>query len=97
MPKYQFFKLEQTARDEYRWLDMADDTFLAQKTQFINQRFEVVGDVIYADNEQDAIAKFNSGIAYPLEEYNKAHGIGGIFYAAKGIYEEIKDWRQKRS
>lgn len=89
MPKYQFFKLEQTANDEYRWLDMAENTFLMHKEQLLGRGFEVIGDVIYADTEQEAIAKFNSGMIYPLEEYNKSNEIGGLFYFVKGISEEI--------
>lgn len=91
MPKYQFFKLEQTEGNEYQWLAMAEDTFLAQKEQLLRRGFEVVGDTIYAENEQDAIAKFNSGMIYPLDEYNTSTPIGGLIYAAKGLVEALQD------
>ena len=91
MPKYQFLKLEQTQGDEYRWLDMAEDTFLSQKEQLLRRGFEVIGDTIYANNEQEAIANFNAGMSYPIEEYNKSFPIGGLFYAAKGLVEAIQD------
>ncbi|QZA79273.1 hypothetical protein K4H28_07725 [Deefgea tanakiae] len=97
MAKYQFFKLKQTAGDEYRWLDMAQNTFLTHKEQLVGRGFEVIGDVIYADTEQEAIAKFNSGMTYPLEEYNKSSPIGGLFYAVKGLAESVSDRLTKKS
>lgn len=96
MPKYQFFKLEQAEGDDYRWLAMAEDSFLVQKEQLLSRGFEVIGDVIYAETEQEAVRLFNSGMTYPLEEYNKSSVIGGLVYAAKELTEVVRDRLSKK-
>ncbi|MBM9888159.1 MULTISPECIES: hypothetical protein [Deefgea] len=85
MPKYQFFKSEHD--HQHQWLDMADGAFLLRKEQLLSRGFEVIGDTIYADSEQEAIAKFNSGMMYPLKEYNVSTPSGGLFYAVKSLLE----------
>ncbi|MGL4995483.1 MAG: hypothetical protein ACRC6G_04850 [Deefgea sp.] len=97
MPKYQFFKLEQTERDEYCYLAMAEDSFLLEKENLLSRGFEVIGDVIYAESEQEAVAKFNSGMIYPLEEYNQSSPIGGLFYAVKSATEFVVERLSKKA
>ncbi|MGL4997165.1 MAG: hypothetical protein ACRC6G_13450, partial [Deefgea sp.] len=65
--------------------------------QLLGRGFEVIGDVIYAGTEQEAIDKFNSGMTYPLEEYTRSDEIGGIFYFFKGIFEEVRDRLAKKA
>ncbi|WP_027467988.1 hypothetical protein [Deefgea rivuli] len=97
MPKYQFFKLEQAKGDNYRWLAMAEDSFLVQKEQLLSRGFEVIGDVIYAETEQEAVRLFNSGMTYPLQEYNLSSPMGGLVYAVKALAESARDRLSKKT
>ncbi len=85
MAKYQFFKRIENTKSEVRYLCTDSADFLAQKEALLVANFEVVGDMIYAKDENKAIAHFNSGMTYPLEEYNKSGLIGGLYYLVEGL------------
>ncbi|WP_348945403.1 hypothetical protein ABHF33_02010 [Chitinibacter sp. FCG-7] len=97
MAKYQFFQLSKDGKKLVRYLCTDREDFLPAKELLLGQGFEVIGDMIYASNDQEAIDHFNSGMIYPLAEYNKAEGVGGLFYFVKGIYEEARDFYRRRA
>lgn len=88
MSKYQFFRQEQDAAS-VTFLLMSSPSFLSEKEQLLEQGFEVVGDYIDAANDEEAIAKFRSGMIEPLTEYTKATEAGGLYYFLTGIAESI--------
>ncbi|WP_373975772.1 hypothetical protein NT239_03175 [Chitinibacter sp. SCUT-21] len=97
MAKYQFFQLSENGAKQVRFLRSDREDFLQAKEILLQQGFEVIGDMIYASNDQEAIDHFNQGMIYPLSEYNKSYGMGGLFYFVKGIYEEIRDFYRRRT
>ncbi|MGY6037080.1 hypothetical protein [Aeromonas sp. AE23HZ002T15] len=88
MSKYQFFRQEQDPAS-VTFLLMSSPSFLPEKEQLREQGFEVVGDYIDAADDEEAIAKFRSGMIEPLSEYNKATEAGGMYYFIAGITESI--------
>lgn len=85
MAKYQFFKRTDNNHNEVRYLCTDAINFLSEKESLLQQNFEVVGDMIHAKDENEALAHFNSGMIYPLEEYNKSSVMGGLFYFVKSL------------
>ncbi|MEG0007979.1 MAG: hypothetical protein RR721_08160 [Aeromonas sp.] len=88
MSKYQFFRQEQDPAS-VTFLLMSSPSFLPEKEQLLEQGFEVVGDYIDAADDEEAIAKFRSGMIEPLSEYTKATEEGGLYYFLSGIAESI--------
>ena len=68
MSKYQFYKKTSNGQDEICYLCTEHDHFLASREQILAQGFEVTGYLIYAPNEEVAIARFNAEMACPLLE-----------------------------
>lgn len=68
--KYQFFTMPDSNRKQFTFLDMASETFLAEKESLLEQGFEVEDDSIYAENAEEAVEKYKSNYVYALEEYN---------------------------
>ncbi|WP_341663322.1 hypothetical protein [Vibrio sp.] len=46
--KFQFYYNQEFGRENFTYLNMEDETFLAEKDQLIKAGFEVDGDVILA-------------------------------------------------
>lgn len=88
MSKYQFFRLGQDPAST-TFLRMSSPSFLSEKTQLLEQGFEVVGDYIDAADDQEAIEKFRSGMIEPLAEYTKATEEGGLYYFITGLWEAL--------
>ncbi|MGY3900996.1 hypothetical protein ACW5XF_00770 [Aeromonas lusitana] len=88
MSKYQFFRQEQDPAS-VTFLLMSSPSFLSEKAQLLEQGFEVVGDYIDAADDEEAIAKFRSGMIEPLSEYTKATEEGGLYYFLSGVAESI--------
>ncbi|QLG87165.1 hypothetical protein HQ393_02265 [Chitinibacter bivalviorum] len=97
MAKYQFFELTQDGKKLVRYLCTDLINFTQEKDRLLAQGFEVMGDMIYAGNEEEAIAHFNSGMVYPLEEYNKSNIVGGLFYCVKSLAESASGLLHRRS
>ncbi|MGY4024964.1 hypothetical protein ACW5WQ_03245 [Aeromonas rivuli] len=88
MSKYQFFRQGQDPAS-VTFLLMSSPSFLPEKEQLLAQGFEVVGDYIQADSDQEALEKFRSGMLEPLEEYTKATEAGGLYYFITGLWEAL--------
>jgi hypothetical protein len=88
MSKYQFFRQGQDPAS-VTFLLMSSPSFLPEKEQLLTQGFEVVGDYIQADSDQEALEKFRSGMLEPLEEYTKATEAGGLYYFITGLWEAL--------
>lgn len=88
MSKYQFFRQGQDPAS-VTFLLMSSPSFLPEKEQLLAQEFEVVGDYIQADSDQEALEKFRSGMLEPLEEYTKATEAGGLYYFISGLWEAL--------
>ncbi|WP_028450881.1 hypothetical protein [Chitinibacter tainanensis] len=97
MAKYQFFQRGSGHSKEVRYLSTERSDFLAAKEALLAAGFEVHGDMIYAADDASAIAHFNSGMIYPLEEYNKAHSMGGLYYFLTGIASSIRQYWARRA
>ncbi|WP_429108155.1 hypothetical protein [Aeromonas media] len=88
MSKYQFFRQGQDPAN-VTFLPMSSPSFLSEKSQLLEQGFEVVGDYIDAANEKEALDKFKSGMIEPLAEYTKASEAGGLYYFITGLWEAL--------
>jgi hypothetical protein len=91
MPKYQFFKSARDPQLEVRYLSAQAVDFLAQKEALLAQDYEVVGDMIYARDEAEAIANYNSGMTYAVAEYGKSNILIGAYYALAGLWDMAKN------
>jgi hypothetical protein len=90
MPKYQFFKSARDPQLEVRYLSAQATDFLTQKEVLLAQGFEVVGDMIYARDEAEAIAHYNNGMSYAVAEYGKSNALIGLYYALAGLWDVAK-------
>ncbi|WP_051305002.1 hypothetical protein [Chitinilyticum litopenaei] len=96
MPKYQFF--QQTGESSaVRYLCTDAPHFLSTKEQLLAQGYEVIGDMIHARNESEAIAHFKSGMTYPAEEYGKAHMVVGLYYFIESLLEKTMELVRRKS
>ncbi|QZA78053.1 hypothetical protein K4H28_01005 [Deefgea tanakiae] len=91
MSTFQFYKRTIESQSEIRNLCVEEeDDFLTRREKLLAQGFEVVGWLIYAPNEEVAIARFNDEMKNPLTEsiitpghdftdyiYKKLKSIGG--------------------
>ena len=73
MAKYQFFCIPDSNRQQFTYVDMADEQFMEQKQQLLAAGFEVEDDVIFADTQEEAVEHFKSNFIYAVEEYNNAN------------------------
>ncbi|PSU33685.1 hypothetical protein [Photobacterium lutimaris] len=93
MAKYQFFCKPDSNRKAFTYIEMASNSFSAEKQQLLEVGFEVEGDVIYADSSDEAVDKFKSNFVAPLEDYANSHPAGGI---ATFMFETFKAIRGKK-
>ena len=89
MSKYQVLATRPDAPD-FTLLKMDSPTFLEEKAQLLEQGLEVVGDVIHAANEEEAIAHHREGFGYLSQEYSAATPEGGAAFMVMGALDEIK-------
>ncbi|PQJ85058.1 hypothetical protein [Aliivibrio sifiae] len=87
MAKYQFFCIPNSERKQYTFLDMSSSTFRREKTEILEQGFEVEDDVIYADTAEKAVEKFKSNFIYAVDEYGKADASYGFAVFFQSLYK----------
>ncbi len=67
MSTYQFYKRTIESQSEIRNLCVEEEgDFFARRDKMLAQGFEVVGDLIYAPNEELAMYRFNEEMKNPL-------------------------------
>lgn len=71
--KFQFYYNQEFGRENFTYLNMENETFLAEKEQMIKAGFEVDGDVIIAQSSEEAIEKYKSNFIHVIEEYSNSH------------------------
>lgn len=96
MPAYQFYKRMIGAQSEFSCLCTDQDQFLANREHLLAQGFEVVGYLIYASNETEAIARFNEDRTSPYYDNTISDTIAGDAYyfvmnLAKSIFNRTKN------
>ena len=92
MSTYQFYKRTIEAKGEIRNLCAEEGDFFARREKLLAQGFEVVGWLIYAPNEEVAIARFNDEIKNPLTESIITPGHDFTDY----IYQKLKSIGDKK-
>jgi thiazole synthase ThiGH ThiG subunit len=97
MPGYQFYKRTIEAQSETRYLCTDQDQFLAHREQLLAQGFEVIGYLIYAPNETEAIARFNQEMINPLLDCTETPAPNNAYYfveaAVKSICNRLKKFK----
>ncbi|WP_375748772.1 hypothetical protein [Vibrio sp. HN007] len=94
MAKYQFFIVSGGDRSEFTYLEMGKESFLREKEQLLNSGFEVDGDVIYADNPEEATKKFKSNFTHVMHEFNNNNLLTSLI---QYVVDMFSARRQKKS
>ncbi|KXI21941.1 hypothetical protein [Photobacterium sanguinicancri] len=89
MAKFQFFRQGDNEK-AFTFLNPESDTFLEEKDQLLEQGFEVEGDYIYADTQEEAIEKFKSNFVYLTQEYAASTSAGGVYFLFSEAYKYLK-------
>ncbi|PKF49319.1 hypothetical protein [Enterovibrio nigricans] len=88
--KFQFFTHPETNRNQFTYLDMASQTYHAEKNALLSQGLVVTDDAIYAENEEEAVEKFKSHFIYVMEEYNAStNPFYSIQFALQWLWRKV--------
>ena len=96
MAKYQFFCQPGKERQNYTFLLMGTESFVAEKTQLLNAGLEVDGDVIFAVNDKEAVEKYKSNFIHLTDEMNNSHVETGVISFVIEVIKTIKHRWSKR-
>ncbi|MDD1780830.1 hypothetical protein LRP49_06405 [Enterovibrio sp. ZSDZ35] len=89
--KFQFFTYPDGNREKFTFLDMASPIYHAEKATLLSQGLVVTDDVIYAENEKEAVEKFKSHFIYVMEEYNSStNPFYSIQFALQWLWRKVK-------
>ena len=87
--KFQFYYNQEFGRENFTYLNMEDETFLAEKDQLIKAGFEVDGDVILAQSSEEAVEKYKSNFIHVIQEYSNSHPESALANFFIEVYKSI--------